>query len=118
MIDPTLIPRWLLVSAWVGGLLLVPLIAKSPLMFIALALGVSLSIIVLAIRLNGVKAKAQERWKAQVALWEKAVAKWNTLYYCARDDCVFDPGTNKYAPVERMHELLYQVRSTQPTSDD
>lgn len=48
-----------------------------------------------------------ERERIQLA-WERAVQRWNQLYYCARDDCVFIPGENNSAPVTQLKEYLYQ----------
>jgi hypothetical protein len=31
---------------------------------------------------------------------------WNRLYYCFRDDCVFDPTTGAFAPIEKANDLL------------
>jgi predicted RNA-binding Zn-ribbon protein involved in translation (DUF1610 family) len=42
------------------------------------------------------------------AAWQKAVQRWNQLYYCARDDCVFVPGENTSAPISKMMEYLYK----------
>ena len=38
--------------------------------------------------------------------WDKAKQKWPDLYYCYRNDCVFDPSTGKSVPPERKSELL------------
>ena len=40
--------------------------------------------------------------------WERAMDRWNKLYYCGRDDCVFVLGSNTSAPVEEMMDYLYQ----------
>ncbi len=41
--------------------------------------------------------------------WEKAKQVWAGLYYCYRDDCIFDPNTGKSVPPERKSELLNWV---------
>jgi len=38
---------------------------------------------------------------------KKAIAMWNRLYYCSRDDCVFDPTTGASAPLDNIKSLLY-----------
>jgi hypothetical protein len=48
------------------------------------------------------KKKAAERRLA----WERQRSNWLELYYCHRDDCVFDPRTNKYTSPEGMSRLL------------
>jgi hypothetical protein len=40
--------------------------------------------------------------------WATALDRWNQLYYCGRDDCVFLPGTNSHAPVSAMVDYLYR----------
>lgn len=51
------------------------------------------------------KAKAN----AELPKWEQAMKKWDKLYYCARNDCVFDPDPNSgwSIPADRMIELLF-----------
>ena len=41
--------------------------------------------------------------------WATAMDRWNQLYYCGRDDCVFLPGAHTHAPVSRMMDYLYEV---------
>ena len=42
-----------------------------------------------------------------VSDWEKMIAQnYNELYYCHRDDCVFDPRNQKYASPEGISKLL------------
>jgi hypothetical protein len=43
-----------------------------------------------------------------LAEWQEATQRWDKLYYCGRDDCVFLPGTNTYAPVSNMMEYIYE----------
>ncbi len=37
---------------------------------------------------------------------EYAVARWMRLYFCSRDQGVFDPEQNQFVPLERMSDLL------------
>jgi predicted RNA-binding Zn-ribbon protein involved in translation (DUF1610 family) len=41
--------------------------------------------------------------------WEQRLAVWNSLYYCARDDVVFKPGTDASVPSDRINDLVYRV---------
>jgi predicted RNA-binding Zn-ribbon protein involved in translation (DUF1610 family) len=41
--------------------------------------------------------------------WNTAIERWNQLYYCGRDDCVFLPGSHTHAPVSAMVEYLYRA---------
>jgi predicted RNA-binding Zn-ribbon protein involved in translation (DUF1610 family) len=44
---------------------------------------------------------------------ETALTRWNALYYCSRDDCVFIPGEGTSAPLAKMKEYLMPVQPTQ-----
>lgn len=56
--------------------------------------------------------QAIENWHAQKVNqrteWEKAIQRWNKLYYCNRDDCVFVPNEETWAPISMMNTYLYQ----------
>jgi hypothetical protein len=53
---------------------------------------------------NEIKAHFQQQ---VLPPWDNAMRKWAELYYCARDDCIFDPSNGISAPPERMSTLLY-----------
>jgi amino acid transporter len=38
--------------------------------------------------------------------YDEALAKWNSLYYCKRDDVVFDPQTNKTISNAALRDML------------
>ncbi len=38
----------------------------------------------------------------------KALEKWSRLYYCGRDDVVFDPATGASVPIDKCDEFIYQ----------
>jgi len=38
--------------------------------------------------------------------YDEAIAKWNSLYYCKRDDVVFDPQTNKTISDAALRDML------------
>ncbi len=40
--------------------------------------------------------------------YSKAMLRYELLYYCQRDDCVFIPGESAHAPSARMMEFLYR----------
>jgi predicted RNA-binding Zn-ribbon protein involved in translation (DUF1610 family) len=40
--------------------------------------------------------------------WQNATQRWDKLYYCGRDDCVFMPGENTHAPVSSMMDYIYE----------
>jgi hypothetical protein len=51
--------------------------------------------------------KKQKELQPQIAMWEKAIQKWNEIYYCWRDDTLFDPSSGKSVPSNMMNTLLY-----------
>lgn len=42
----------------------------------------------------------------EIPLWEQSISKWKKLYYCGRDDIVFDPSTGRYVDSENMNWLI------------
>jgi predicted RNA-binding Zn-ribbon protein involved in translation (DUF1610 family) len=40
--------------------------------------------------------------------WQQAMQRWQSLYYCSRDDCVFIPDEGTCAPLPHMVDYLYQ----------
>ncbi len=48
-----------------------------------------------------------QQTEEKIRQWEQAITQWDQLYYCARNDCVFDPATGKAVSPERLSELLY-----------
>jgi hypothetical protein len=45
--------------------------------------------------------------KRDMVAFERRMARWNRLYYCARDDCVFDPESGLHCPADQMNGLVY-----------
>jgi len=83
----------------VVGLLNVQVGISSPYIFL-----VGIVILMVLFRSNYIAdAKRQtarhDRWKSQIS-------NWHELYYCQRDDCVFDPRTNEHTLPEEMMKLL------------
>jgi hypothetical protein len=39
--------------------------------------------------------------------WQAARQRWDQLFYCSRDDIVFVPGENLYAPASVAHDFVY-----------
>ncbi len=53
--------------------------------------------------------------------WHRMYDIWNRLYYCARDDCVFDPTNNEYAPIEeinRIYKPQANIQNKIPSNQD
>jgi len=70
-----------------------------------LALGAILAVLAIISLASG---KMKQQSDAEQRQYQRALAKWNTLYYCYRDDIVFVPGESSFASPEQMHAFLYQ----------
>lgn len=70
-----------------------------------IGIGITSALVVKGIRRDRL---SQQNYQKAIEEWINAVNVWNRLYYCARDDCVFDPITGISVSVDRMEELLYQ----------
>jgi len=77
------------------------------------ALLIGASLLLLAVFLLGLrrwwKAGDRSRFESAMPAWERAMERWENLYYCQRDDVVFIPGGNDGASVlaDDIDELLY-----------
>ena len=40
------------------------------------------------------------------AIWQQAMQKWNSLFYCSRCDGVFIPDKDRFEPAEQMMAYL------------
>lgn len=49
--------------------------------------------------------------------YDEALAKWNSLYYCKRDNVVFDPQTNKTISDAALHDMLTIDMTTPPAGE-
>jgi hypothetical protein len=47
-----------------------------------------------------------DRQKIQKGKTEKAIKRWNMLYYCERDDCIFLLGENSAYPVSNISQVI------------
>jgi len=56
--------------------------------------------------------KATQQWQEAndkvMSRWQNAMERWNALYYCHRDDCVFIPEEGTYAALSKMKDYLFQ----------
>ena len=62
-----------------------------------------------AAKLLATQARLQEynaRVQRETDRYNLAMTRWDQLYYCGRDDCVFLPSTNTYAPLAKLAQYL------------
>jgi len=70
-------------------------------------MSITLGIAGLLIYFNNLQYKKRlSEFKAIDRDWELSMNKWNELYYCTRDDCVFNMYSGKYASSNNIRELL------------
>jgi hypothetical protein len=50
--------------------------------------------------------RKQDAGQAELARWQVAMAKWEALYYCFRDDVVFFPDSPAAIPAAAMWTVL------------
>jgi hypothetical protein len=48
-------------------------------------------------------------YKLSFSQWQRAINKWNNLYYCARCAGVFLPGQGRLVQIEQMRSFLYEI---------
>jgi hypothetical protein len=49
----------------------------------------------------------EKRYVHEKAAWDSAMYTWNQLYYCKRDDFVFNPRTGETTQPDNLKEFLY-----------
>ncbi len=49
------------------------------------------------------------QWQQEVASWERAMERWNRLFYCARCDGIFIPGERGFTPIGQMQQALFKM---------
>lgn len=79
---------------------------KDPSYYLGTVAGLIGLIVVYSIHNNKLEKSKSEYQRYQSA-WHKAMNKWNRLYYCHRDDIVFDPEINDYSPPTGMNNLIF-----------
>ena len=70
----------------------------------------ALAAIVLALALSYMAftriVRGDQEASLRYSAWDSAMANWNRLRYCTRDDVVFDPQTGKVVPEEALRDML------------
>ena len=78
-------------------------------LIIFLTLGILIGgILILIYQDTRIRKKHGPQYMAAHEAWELAMKFWNRLYYCHRDDIVFDPDTGKTCKPKDLYQLLYQ----------
>ncbi len=57
---------------------------------------------------NSHQERVEQVQRVEIPRWEKAMVRWNQLYYCFRDDRVFIP-SEKAVPISQMMEYIYRT---------
>jgi len=53
-------------------------------------------------------------YKQRFSSWQRALHKYNLLYYCARCAGVFLKDQNRIVPIEQMQSFLYEIQISEP----
>ncbi|MFM8426272.1 MAG: hypothetical protein ACKOBL_13975 [Chloroflexota bacterium] len=48
----------------------------------------------------------KEKHVVSVAKWKDSISKWDNLYYCTRDDCIFFPGQSSAFHISNLYEAI------------
>jgi hypothetical protein len=51
------------------------------------------------------KAKKQKQVEVSKK-WQYSMNRWNQLYYCYRDDCIYNPNENRAYPVAALNDVI------------
>ncbi|MEA5076935.1 MAG: NADH pyrophosphatase zinc ribbon domain-containing protein [Anaerolineaceae bacterium] len=51
--------------------------------------------------------ETERREREETPRWNNAMQRWEKLYYCYRDGCVFIPGENDYADLENLKRFIF-----------
>lgn len=65
-------------------------------------------IVALAVWASSANSKRKRNFERDMSVWRTAMERWQQLYYCEIDDCVFLPGTALCASASQMSALLYE----------
>lgn len=84
--------------------------AGIPLVFIVGYIGIWFLFFLGFIHFRKKKIKDQKRVdETEGVAWQKAMNKWDNLYYCYRCDCIFIPGEQS-APSKEMRAHIYKIK--------
>lgn len=73
----------------------------------AVLLGAFVAVALVVVRHGRKVAQWRRQLPMEQAQWEQAMATWEQLRYCARDDGVFLPGQSTLIPVRMLRHWLY-----------
>ena len=98
----------LALSAVVGGIVAIVNVIETgkdePLIGLFVAIVIAVFFVRSAISSYIKTKRKRQQWQAKLP---KAMEIWNRMYYCARDDIIFDPETGKYYPREQFRRLFW-----------
>ncbi len=50
------------------------------------------------------------KYSSQKPIWDQAQRVWNRLYFCFRDNKIYDPETGLTLDVENIHNYIFKAR--------
>jgi hypothetical protein len=83
--------------------------ANMDIVYATILVSITLVCIVTALVLSFIAFQRVVRGDAETTVrypaWDRAMEQWRALYYCSRDDAVFNPQTNKVVSKEQLAAL-------------
>jgi len=73
---------------------------------IGFPLGLVLPVVALVLLHSFLLKRSKSRYSREFPVWQAMMERWNRLYYCSRDDVVFDPATGESVGPEALGALL------------
>lgn len=52
------------------------------------------------------KRRYLTEYNQEKAVWDRAMKVWNRLYYCERDDVIFDPSTGRTCTIQQVKDFI------------
>jgi len=87
-----------------------------PIILFWLGLGLGLGVLIFLFGLNQLPKSKKEHQtrqnlqRAKIMAWQNAMLKWEQLYYCGRDDLVFDPPRRITMSADQIWTYVYDAR--------
>jgi hypothetical protein len=86
------------------------LASREPVEMVLVPLVGGISVLIVVVAYFATRKKAEAKDLEKTSAWNAAMRRWNRLYYCCRDDIVFDPATNETCQPEDILLFIYDTK--------
>lgn len=98
----------LLIGGFIAGMIISSYITDNQFVWVIFGIGTPVTLLFIFDKITKTRFKEYtESRKEDLSQWVEAQQKWSKLYYCSRNDCVFNPDTGKSVSPERISTLIY-----------